>query len=237
MDAGPLEAMAALVALPSTLRWWLDQLMPPGMRALGAVRTAAVAAGAAKRGPVDAALGRRPRRRGAAGRATGWPTRPTAVCLVARAAARRRRAALRCGGHRRWRLHGLAAGAVLARVLPLDGAGGVVRPGGRPSRTTSWPALAGAGAGAPGARGAPSRRRTSTSWRRCSTASTCPPAGVRRAARGRAPRGRLAARPCRCRSPSAAGVRADPLGRRPGGHRRRRPPVAAGSTRCCAGAR
>ena len=30
--------------------------MPPGMRALGAVRTAAVATGAAKRGPIDAAL-------------------------------------------------------------------------------------------------------------------------------------------------------------------------------------
>ena len=42
LDAGPVDAAIALVGLPATLRWWLDQLLPPGVRALGAVRTAAV---------------------------------------------------------------------------------------------------------------------------------------------------------------------------------------------------
>ena len=60
VDAGPLERVAALLALPGTLRWWLEQALPPRLRALGAVRTAALRAGAVRRGPVDAAAGRRP---------------------------------------------------------------------------------------------------------------------------------------------------------------------------------
>ena len=56
VDAGPVADAAELVGLPGTLRWWLDQVLPPGMRALGALRTAAVTAGMARRGPVDAAL-------------------------------------------------------------------------------------------------------------------------------------------------------------------------------------
>ena len=119
LDAGPLEAMSALVALPSALRWWLDQLLPPGMRALGSVRTAAVAAGAAKRGPVDAALAAVPvvEKLLAANRLAD----PTSVCLVAeprRASVASLRAAVTTLA-----LHGLTAGAVLTRVLPLEGAG------------------------------------------------------------------------------------------------------------------
>ena len=121
LDAGPLEAMAALVALPAALRWWLDQLMPPGLRALGAVRTAAVAAGAAKRGPVDAALAAVPvveelLAARPAGRAA------TTVCLVAepRRGVGRRRCARRSP---RWPCTACAAGAVLARVLPPTDAG------------------------------------------------------------------------------------------------------------------
>lgn len=119
LDAGPLESMSALVALPSALRWWLDQLMPPGMRALGAVRTAAVATGAAKRGPIDAALAAVPlvEQLLARDRLTG----PVSVCLVAeprRATAAAVRAAVTTLA-----LHGLDTGALLTRVLPLDDAG------------------------------------------------------------------------------------------------------------------
>jgi arsenite/tail-anchored protein-transporting ATPase len=57
LDAGPLAAATALVALPGTLRWWLDAALPPRVRALAAIRTAAVRSGAARPGAVDAALG------------------------------------------------------------------------------------------------------------------------------------------------------------------------------------
>ena len=119
LDAGPLEAMSALVALPSGLRWWLDQLMPPGMRALGAVRTAAVTAGAARRGPVDAALAAVPVLEGllARNRLAG----PTTVCLVAEP--RRTSVAALRSAVTTLALHGLAPAAVLARVLPVDGGG------------------------------------------------------------------------------------------------------------------
>jgi arsenite-transporting ATPase len=121
LDAGPLESMSSLVALPSALRWWLDQLMPPGMRALGAVRTAAVASGAVRRGPVDAALAALPLLESLLTRDRLADTAETTVCLVAvprRGAgetARRASTALA--------LHGLRPAAVLARVLPTDGAG------------------------------------------------------------------------------------------------------------------
>jgi arsenite-transporting ATPase len=119
VDAGPLEAAEVLVALPATLRWWLDQLLPPGVRALGAVRTAAVTSGMARRGPVDAALSAVPviedlLRRDRLGDGT-------AVCLVAppRPASV---PALR-SATTTLALHGLRPGAVLSRVLPTDGAG------------------------------------------------------------------------------------------------------------------
>jgi arsenite-transporting ATPase len=119
LDAGPVEAMAALVALPSALRWWLDQLVPPGIRAMGAARTAAVAAGAAKRGPVDAALAAVPVVEGllARDRLAG----PTTVVLVGeprRSAVPTLRTAVTTLA-----LHGLPVAGVLTRVLPLDGGG------------------------------------------------------------------------------------------------------------------
>ena len=121
VDAGPIEVAAVLVGLPATLRWWLGQLMPPGMRALGAVRTAAVAAGAARRGPVDAALSAVPLLEGLLARDRLAEADGTAVCLVALPApasvARLRTAATTLA------LHGLRPAAVLARVLPLDGPG------------------------------------------------------------------------------------------------------------------
>ncbi|WP_116452468.1 ArsA-related P-loop ATPase [Blastococcus litoris] len=119
VDAGPVDSASALVGLPAVLRWWLDQLMPPGVRALGAVRTAAVASGAVRRGPVDAALSAVPvvERLLAADRLAD-PT-GTAVHLVApprpSSAVALRAAATVLG------LHGLRAGAVLTRVLPLPG--------------------------------------------------------------------------------------------------------------------
>jgi arsenite-transporting ATPase len=121
LDAGPVDDALALIGLPSTLRWWLDQLLPPGVRALGAVRTAAVTYGAAKRGPVDAALSLVPVVEGLlAGDRLADPA-DTAVALVApprpAAAPAVRSAATTLA------LHGLRAGAVLTRVLPGGGPG------------------------------------------------------------------------------------------------------------------
>ena len=119
VDAGPLKAATALVALPATLRWWLDQLVPPGVRALGAVRTAAVTSGAARRGPVDAALAALPVVEAllARNRLAG----ETAVCLVAPpagAAVPRLR-----GATTAFALHGLRPAAVLTRVPSVGGQG------------------------------------------------------------------------------------------------------------------
>jgi arsenite-transporting ATPase len=122
LDAGPPEAAAALLGLPAALRWWLGQLFPPGVRALGAVRTAAVAFGTARRGPVDLALAAVPVVEGLLSRDRLADPADTAVCLVAPpragAGARLRSAATVLG------LHGLGASAVLSRTLPAgpDGA-------------------------------------------------------------------------------------------------------------------
>ena len=119
VDAGPVELAAALVGLSATLRWWLDQLMPPGMRALGAVRTAAVASGAVRRGPLDAALSAVPAVEALLARDRLADPAGTGVLLVAHprtsSASALRTAATVLG------LHGLRAGAVLSRVLPLPG--------------------------------------------------------------------------------------------------------------------
>jgi arsenite-transporting ATPase len=121
VDAGPIEAAAVLVGLPAALRWWLGRLMPPGIRALGALRTAAVAAGAARRGPVDVALSAVPVLEGLLARDRLAEAGGTAVYLVAlpapAAAARLRAAAATLA------LHDLRPAEVLSRVLPLDGAG------------------------------------------------------------------------------------------------------------------
>jgi arsenite-transporting ATPase len=121
VDAGPLEAAAALGGLGATLQWWLDQLLPPGVRALGAVRTAAVGAGAVRRGAVDAVLIAVPVLEGLLARDRFAEPADTAVCLVAlpvpASVARLRTAAATLA------LHGLRPTTVLARVLPLDGPG------------------------------------------------------------------------------------------------------------------
>ncbi|TFV65213.1 UNVERIFIED_ORG: ion transporter [Bacillus sp. AZ43] len=121
VDAGPLPSALALVAVPATLRWWLDQLMPPGMRALGAVRTAAVASGAARRGPVDVALSAVPAIEGLLARDRLADPADTGVHLVAlpraSSVADARAAATRLA------LHGLRVGAVLSRLSPSAGNG------------------------------------------------------------------------------------------------------------------
>jgi arsenite/tail-anchored protein-transporting ATPase len=121
VDAGPPADALALLSLPTTLRWWLDRLLPPGARALGALRTAAVNSGAARRGPVDAALAFLPQLEALLAADRLADASGTAVCLTAvpRAgtAASLRRTATALG------LHGLRAGGVLARVLPDDGTG------------------------------------------------------------------------------------------------------------------
>jgi arsenite-transporting ATPase len=121
LDAGPVDAALALIGLPTTLRWWLDQLLPPGVRALGAVRTAAVTYGAAKRGPVDVALALVPVVEGLLACDRLADPADTAVALVAlprpAAAASVRAAATALA------LHGLRVGSVLARVLPGGGPG------------------------------------------------------------------------------------------------------------------
>lgn len=121
VDAGPVDDALALIGLPATLRWWLDQLLPPGVRALGAVRTAAVNYGAAKRGPVDAALALVPAVEELLARDRLADPADTAVSLVAlsrpAAAAALRTAATTLA------LHGLRPGSVLTRVLPGGGPG------------------------------------------------------------------------------------------------------------------
>ncbi|TFV52226.1 ion transporter [Blastococcus sp. TF02A-35] len=121
LDAGPLEGGLALAALPSTLRWWLDQLLPPAVRALGAVRTAGVSAGAVRRGPVDAVLAALPALEGLLARERLADPTGTAVWLTGEArgpaAAALRRAVTVLG------LHGMRPAAVVARALPADGPG------------------------------------------------------------------------------------------------------------------
>ncbi|MGY2067363.1 ArsA-related P-loop ATPase [Blastococcus sp. SYSU DS0619] len=121
VDAGPLRDGLSLAALPGTLRWWLDQVLPPTARALAAVRTAAVSAGAARRGPLDTVLAALPAvERVLADDRLADPT-TTAVWLTAGArgaAVPEVRGAATVLG-----LHGLRAAAVLARVLPAAGPG------------------------------------------------------------------------------------------------------------------
>jgi arsenite-transporting ATPase len=121
VDAGTPEQTAALLALPATLRWWLDRLMPPGARALGALRAAAVGAGAARRGPLDAALALVPQLEAllAADRLADAAGTSVYLAAVPRAgtAASLRHLTTALG------LHGVRPAAVLARVLPGDGAG------------------------------------------------------------------------------------------------------------------
>jgi arsenite-transporting ATPase len=121
VDAGPLREGLAFAALPASLRWWLDQALPPTARALAAVRRATVAAGAARPGPLDTVLSAVPALDGllAADRLADATT--TAVWLTAEArpaAVPSLRAAASVLG-----LHGLRPAALLARTLPTGGTG------------------------------------------------------------------------------------------------------------------
>ncbi|WP_448623935.1 ArsA-related P-loop ATPase [Geodermatophilus sp. URMC 64] len=121
LDAGPLEAGTALVALPTTLRWWLDVALPPRVRALAAIRTAAVRSGAARSGPVDALLGAVPAIEALLGRVPLADPEATAVVLTAAArpgaVPALRSAATTLG------LLGQRPVAVAVRVLPEGGSG------------------------------------------------------------------------------------------------------------------
>jgi arsenite-transporting ATPase len=121
VDAGPVESATALVTLPATMVWWLDQLLPPGVRALAAVRTAAVSSGTARRGALDAALDAVPAVEELLRADRLADPAATALCFVAspRPGADRvlRTTATALG------LHGLRASAVLARALPADAPG------------------------------------------------------------------------------------------------------------------
>ncbi|RBY95564.1 ion transporter [Blastococcus sp. TF02-8] len=116
VDAGPLEEGLALVALPAALRWWLDQALPPTVRALAAVRTAGVAAGAVRRGPLDAVIAALPELEALLARDRLADRTGTAVWLTAearaQAAAALRRSLPVLG------LHGLRPAAVVTRMLP-----------------------------------------------------------------------------------------------------------------------
>jgi arsenite/tail-anchored protein-transporting ATPase len=119
LDAGPLAAATALLALPGTLRWWLDAALPPRVRALAAIRTAAVRSGAARPGPVDAALAALPELEGLLGRVRLTDPEGTAVVLASSGrpgdvpALRTVTTALALLGQR--------PAAMVARVLPADG--------------------------------------------------------------------------------------------------------------------
>lgn len=121
VDAGPLRDGVDLVALPATLRWWTEVALPPTVRALAAVRTATVGAGAVKPGPLDAALAVVPVVEGLLARDRLADPAGTAVWLTAPARGSSvvaLRAATTLLG-----LHGLRPAAVLARVLPAGGTG------------------------------------------------------------------------------------------------------------------
>ncbi|MGY1813142.1 ion transporter [Blastococcus sp. SYSU D00820] len=123
VDAGPLEAATALVALPGVLRWWLTQLLPTRLRMLGAVRTAAVRSGTVRRGPVDALLALVPVLEGLLERQTLDDPARTEVRLVA--PARPGAPAVLRAAVTTLALHGQRPAALLARPLALDpGAGG-----------------------------------------------------------------------------------------------------------------
>ena len=141
-------------ALPAALRWWLDQLMPPGMRALGAVRTAAVAAGAAQARADRRRAGRRARRRGAAGpRPAGRPRRTRLPGR--RAAARDAGRSLRAAVDRRWPCTAWPPAALSpACCRPTARAEWSAPPGGRAGRRPRRPRR-----GRTGAPGARARRR------------------------------------------------------------------------------
>jgi arsenite-transporting ATPase len=120
LDAGPLEAGLALLALPAGLRWWLDVALPPRARALAAIRTAAVRSGAARSGPLDAVLAAVPAVEGLLKRTP--LADPAATSVVLTAVGRASAVPALHGAATTLGLLGQRAAAVVARVLP-DGTG------------------------------------------------------------------------------------------------------------------
>ena len=171
VDAGTPEQTAALLALPATLRWWLDRLMPPGVRALGALRSAAVGTGAARRGPVDAALALVPELEAllAADRLADAAGTTVHLAAVPRAgtAASLRQSATAPGPARR--APGRRAGAGTARGRRR---GVVARPDRRADRRADR--ARGAGAGAPHPRGGHRTRRRRRARRTPGRPRPCP---------------------------------------------------------------
>lgn len=121
VDAGPLRDGLAFAALPGALRWWLDQALPPSVRALAAVRTATVSSGAARRGPVDTVLAALP----AVERLMGHDrlADPTGTAVWLTAGPRADTVPALRGATTALALHGLRPAAVLARGLPPRGPG------------------------------------------------------------------------------------------------------------------
>jgi arsenite-transporting ATPase len=121
LDAGSVDDAVALVGLPAAIRWWLDQVLPPGVRTLAAVRTAGVTHGAVKPGPVDAALDLVPLVEQLLARDRLADPTDTAVALTSlprpAGVASLRTAATALA------LHGLRVSSVLTRVLPGGGPG------------------------------------------------------------------------------------------------------------------
>ncbi|SEP16826.1 ArsA-related P-loop ATPase [Trujillonella endophytica] len=121
VDAGPLDAALALLALPGALRWWLGQVLPTRLRVLGAVRTAAVRTGTVRPGPVDAVLSAVPVVERLLSRVSLGDPATTGVRLVVeprRSAVAAVRESLPVLA-----LHGQRVAGVSARVLPDGGAG------------------------------------------------------------------------------------------------------------------
>ena len=121
LDAGPLSSATALLALPGALRWWLDQLLPPQMRVLAAVRTAGVRTGTVRRGPVDVALAGVPALERLLDRIALTDPATTEVILVA--APRPSAVAALRTATTTLALHGHLPRTVLVRVPPDDGPG------------------------------------------------------------------------------------------------------------------
>jgi arsenite-transporting ATPase len=115
VDAGPVDSATGLLALPATLRWWLDHLLPQRLRVLAALRSATLEPGSEARAAADAALtGLASLEAALGGLALADPS-VTSVVLTARARAAAvpvlRSAATALG------LHGQRPAAVAVRVL------------------------------------------------------------------------------------------------------------------------
>ena len=222
VDAGPLESALALLALPAALRWWLDQVLPTRLRMLGAVRTAAVRTGAVRSGPVDAVLSAVPVVERLLSRVTLADAAATELRLVAeprQAAVAAVRDALPVLA-----LHGQRPAVLYARVLPTGGTGEwwAARAAEQDSALAELAALVPV-APVPERPTAPAGADELAALLADDPASPAPPVPVPAPVRV-AGGWRLAVPLPFARKRRA---RADPVGRRPRGHRGGRAPVAA----------